>query len=265
MRFSITCASRKKSCPRSGLPCRSLDRFQGDAAEATGLKKGTPVVAGGSDATVESLSIGLIRPSQCKIRLGTAGALVTVIDDLDLVEKGKYYVWSYLVPGKWMLDNNTRSCAQATAWFRSVFLAEEESSDAAYERIAREAADVPPGAEGLYFHPYLLGEDSPYWDSRLRGSFFGFQAGHTALSLRALGIRRHRLRPAGRAVGIRKNRRRLFGVHHGRRRHEERRVDFDHCGRSRCRREDEVIRLLKVVGYNIEKDVTFIPVSRLQR
>jgi xylulokinase len=150
-----------------------------EAAEATGLSKGIPVAAGGSDATVESLSIGLVGPSQCKIRLGTAGALVTVVNDLDNVEKGKYYVWSYLLPNTWMLDNNTRSCAQATTWFRNVFLKEVDSSDAAYQRIAAEAAEVPPGAEGLFFHPYLLGEDSPYWDPRLRGSFFGFQAGHT--------------------------------------------------------------------------------------
>ncbi|HUI72939.1 MAG TPA: FGGY family carbohydrate kinase, partial [Spirochaetia bacterium] len=150
-----------------------------EAAEATGLRQGVPVAAGGSDATVESLSIGLVGPHQCKIRLGTAGALVTVVDDLESVEKGKYYVWSYLFPNTWMLDNNTRSCAQATTWFRKVFLKEVESSDAAYERIAGEAAEIPPGAEGLFFHPYLLGEDSPYWDTRLRGSFFGFQAGHT--------------------------------------------------------------------------------------
>ena len=149
------------------------------ASEATGLRAGIPVAAGGSDATVESLSIGLVGTSQCKIRLGTAGALVTVIKNLDCVEKGKYYVWSYLFPDTWMLDNNTRSCAQATTWFRNVFLKEVESSGAAFERIAGEAAEIPPGAEGLFFHPYLLGEDSPYWDSRLRGSFFGFQAGHS--------------------------------------------------------------------------------------
>ncbi len=149
------------------------------AAEETGLRAGTPVVAGGSDATIESLAIGLIGSRQCKIRLGTAGALVTVVDGLDRVEKGKYYVWPYIVPGTFMLDNNTRSCAQSTAWFRGVFLKEEASSDAAYTRMAEEASGVPPGAEGLFFHPYLLGEDSPYWDTALKGSFFGLQAGHT--------------------------------------------------------------------------------------
>ncbi len=169
----------KEKLPDVVLPTRVVGGVSAEAAELTGLRPETPVVAGASDATAESLAIGLMAPHQCKIRLGTAGALVTVVDDLGLVEKGKYYVWSYFTPGRWMLDNNTRSCAQATTWFRSVFLKDIVSSEDAYRRCAEEADSVPVGSEGLFFHPYLLGEDSPYWDTRLTGSFFGFQAGHT--------------------------------------------------------------------------------------
>jgi xylulokinase len=175
---------RRLGFPKDKLPdfspsTQTVGSLSGEAAAQTGLMHGIPVMAGGSDATVESLSIGLLESYQCKIRLGTAGALVTVVNDLDLVEKGRYYVWSYLVPGTWMLDNNTRSCAQATLWFRNVFLEQEGSSDAAYEAMAAEAETVPAGSEGLFFHPYLLGEDSPYWNPALKGSFFGLQAGHT--------------------------------------------------------------------------------------
>ncbi len=148
------------------------------AAADTGLGAGVPVVAGGSDATVESLAIGHVRPGQCKIRLGTAGALVLVVDSLRSISRGKYYVWSHVVPGLWMLDNNTRACAQATAWFREVFLHDVESSDAAFQLMSAEAASVDAGCDGLVFHPYLMGEDSPYWDPRLKGSFFGMLATH---------------------------------------------------------------------------------------
>ncbi|MGD0724787.1 MAG: FGGY family carbohydrate kinase [Spirochaetia bacterium] len=172
------------SFPREKLPDISpsagiAGAVSSEASELTGLTPGTLVISGGSDATIESLSIGLIGSHQCKIRLGTAGALVTVVRDLAVVQKGKYYVWSYLIPGTWMLDNNTRSCAQATTWFRNLFFKEFDSSDAAYAMIAQEAQGISAGSDGLFFHPYLLGEDSPYWDPGLRGSFFGFQAGHT--------------------------------------------------------------------------------------
>ena len=170
--------------PKEKLPdvyssSQIIGQVSASASEETGLSAGIPVVAGGSDATVESLSIGLFKSSQCKIRIGTAGALVKVVDSLENIEKGKYYIWSYLIPGTWMLDNNTRSCAQATAWYRDVFFAEQSSESETYAHIAKEAQTIPLGSEGLFFHPYLLGEDSPYWDSKLTGSFFGIRANHT--------------------------------------------------------------------------------------
>lgn len=148
------------------------------AAARTGLPVGIPVVAGGSDATVESLAVGQVHTGQCKIRLGTAGALVSLVESLDDIDQGRYYVWSYLFPGIWMLDNNTRACAQSTTWFRQVFLKSYETSEEAYRIMISEAEDVPIGCEGLFFHPYLMGEDSPYWNPRLTGSFFGIRATH---------------------------------------------------------------------------------------
>jgi xylulokinase len=168
----------RRKLPEFFPSCQVVGRLSPAAAEETGLPAGLPVVAGGSDATIESLSVGLKSASQCKIRLGTAGALVTVTEDLGQVQKGSYYVWSYLNPGQWMLDNNTRSCAQSTTWFRDVFFAHEPVSDKAYQTIAEEAKGVEIGSEGLFFHPYLQGEDSPYWDPRLKGSFFGLHSNH---------------------------------------------------------------------------------------
>jgi xylulokinase len=77
-----------------------------------------------------------------------------------------------------MLDLNTRACAHATVWLRQVCYAEVSDSAAAYRRIEVEARRVPPGSEGLFFHPYLLGEDAPYWEPRLKASFFGLTSAH---------------------------------------------------------------------------------------
>jgi xylulokinase len=61
------------------------------SSSETGISKGTPVIAGGSDATVESFSIGLINSSQCKIRLGTSGALSTIVDSIDNISNNMNY------------------------------------------------------------------------------------------------------------------------------------------------------------------------------
>jgi gluconokinase len=45
------------------------------------------------------------------------------------------------------------------------------------------AETVPPGSEGLIFHPYLMGERSPIWDANARGSFFGLSLNHSKAHL----------------------------------------------------------------------------------
>jgi xylulokinase len=149
-----------------------------EASNETGIPKGVPVIAGGSDSTVESFSIGLINSNQCKIRLGTSGALSTIVDNIDDLIDNKYYCWSFSFRDRWMLDINTRSCAQAVKWLRDVFYKEKPKTGNTYDEIDREAQGVPVGSGGLVFHPYLLGEDAPYWDSGLKGDFSGISINH---------------------------------------------------------------------------------------
>jgi xylulokinase len=77
-----------------------------------------------------------------------------------------------------MLDTNTRACGGAVRWLRDTAYAELDRDEDAFAAIDRDAAGVPLGADGLLFHPYLLGEDAPYWDPTLRASFHGLEAGH---------------------------------------------------------------------------------------
>jgi len=77
-----------------------------------------------------------------------------------------------------MLDANTRSCAQAVKWLRDVFYKDRPMNGKTYDEIDEEAMEVPVGSEGLVFHPYLLGEDAPYWDPSLKGVFSGISINH---------------------------------------------------------------------------------------
>ncbi len=147
------------------------------AEKETGIPAGVPVTAGGSDAVTELFSAGVTDASGCKIRLGTSGALSTAVDDLNAAGRGSY-LWAYVVPGRYMVDINTRSCAQSTVWLRDVLFGGKGTEDA-FGLMEREASGVPAGAEGLVFHPYLMGEDAPYWDPKLKGSFWGITASHT--------------------------------------------------------------------------------------
>ena len=52
------------------------------------------------------------------------------------------------------------------------------SVDAGYSELDSLVAQAPAGADGLLFHPYLLGERAPYWSSRIRGGFSGATINH---------------------------------------------------------------------------------------
>jgi len=147
------------------------------ASKETGLPKDLPVVMGGSDSTIETLAIGLYNDKQCKIRLGTSGALSTIVDHL--TRSHQYYCWSYLMPNLLMIDLNTRSCAQSVQLGKDLFFQQNPAYYSSIYQIMMDEAKISPiGSKGLIFHPYLLGEDAPYWDSRLQGNLFGLNVSH---------------------------------------------------------------------------------------
>lgn len=151
------------------------------AARQTGLPAGTPVIAGCSDSAVEDYAAGAIRPGQMIVKLATAGNVNVMTDAAH--PHPQTLTYSHVIPGLWYTVSATNTAASAERWFRDVFCQCEQQQAAAagesvYARLHAAAAAVPPGAEGLFFHPYLLGERSPYWDPHLRGSFVGATMRH---------------------------------------------------------------------------------------
>lgn len=148
------------------------------AAAETGLSEGVPVVAGGGDAGAESYSIGIAGTSKMKIRLGSA-ADINMVVHIDKVRHME--VWpgirdvmrDYVLIGRY-----TKACAASIKWVRDVFYSEQPAESATYVLMDKEARAVPLGAGGLLYHPYLSGENAPYFNSALRAKFTGINAGH---------------------------------------------------------------------------------------
>jgi len=156
-------------------PCGKLTA---KVAGQTGLREGIPVFTGGSDATVELYAIGVRDDTHCKIRLGSSCGISVVVDEKQWHVGLDHYCWKPVTGRDIALDINTRFCAQSVKWLRDVFYSEYPKSPETYDLIDREAAMVPPGAEGLIYHPYLQGEDAPYWNTQMRGMFHGIRSTH---------------------------------------------------------------------------------------
>lgn len=142
------------------------------AAEATGLAVGTPVVAGGGDQPVAALGNGVIREGTVLCTIGTGGQLFTPTGVPRFDPKLRTHTFCHVVPGLWFVMGATLCAGLSLKWFR------DRIGGGSYEELARQAAEVPPGAEGLIFLPYLIGERTPHMDPQARGAFIGLTLRH---------------------------------------------------------------------------------------
>jgi xylulokinase len=178
-------------CRLAGLPISVLPPLRAPtdvvgsvtaaAAAQTGLVVGTPVIAGCSDSAVEDYAAGAIRPGQMIVKLATAGNVNVMTAQAH--PHPRTLTYAHVIPGLWYTVAATNTAASAERWFRDLFCEHEKqqaalSGRSVYEQLHHAAREVPAGAEGLFFHPYLLGERSPYWDPNLRGSFIGATMRH---------------------------------------------------------------------------------------
>jgi xylulokinase len=143
------------------------------AAAATGLRAGTPVVAGGGDQAANAVGVGAVEPGETALSLGTSGVVFAPTDAPIVEPRGRVHAFCHAVPGRWHLMSVMLSAAGSLRWFRDTL-----APGVAYGALSDEAATAPAGSDGLLFLPYLTGERSPHPDPLARGAFVGLTVGH---------------------------------------------------------------------------------------
>lgn len=160
-----------------------LRSMRPEIADAMGVLADTPVIIGASDGVLSNLGVGAIAPGIVAVTVGTSGAVRAVVDRpmTDPLERLFCYP---LTETHWVIGGAVNNGGIALRWVRDQ-LADAEMATAerlgknVYELLTLLAETVPPGSEGLLFHPYLMGERSPLWDASARASFFGLSLKHT--------------------------------------------------------------------------------------
>ena len=148
--------------------------------EATGLAAGTPVVAGAGDQAAGATGMGVVAPGTVSATIGTSGVVFAATDRPALDPQGRLHTFCHAVPGRWHVMGVTQAAGLSLRWFRDRFTsASVGDSRDPYERLTEEAATAPPGADGLLWAPYLMGERTPHLDSEARGVLAGLTAPHT--------------------------------------------------------------------------------------
>ena len=152
-------------------------RVSRDAAALTGLREGTPIVAGAGDQAAGAVGMGITRPGAVSVTIGTSGVVFAATELPALDRRGRIHTFCHAIPGRWHVMGVTQAAGLSLRWLRDQWQAGE--GDAAYDRLTAEAATVPPGADGVLWAPYLMGERTPHCDPDVRGALLGLSASHT--------------------------------------------------------------------------------------
>lgn len=153
------------------------------AAEATGLRAGTPVVIGGGDGPCAATGAGVVAQGRAYNYLGSSSWIGVATPQPLLDPRMRTFTFPHLVPHMFTPTGTMQSAGGSYQWLRDVVCraevqAAEELGLSAYELMNAQAEISEPGAKGLLFLPYLLGERSPRWNPKTRGVFVGLTRRH---------------------------------------------------------------------------------------
>lgn len=144
-----------------------------EAAATTGLKAGTPVMAGGGDQAAQAVGVGAVTEGIVALTLGTSGVVFATANGPFIEPQGRLHAFCHSVPGKWHLMGVMLSAAGSLRWYRDTF-----APGMGYDELLAPAGKVPAGSDGLLFLPYLTGERTPHPDPLARGAFVGLTVRH---------------------------------------------------------------------------------------
>ena len=192
-------------------------KLNAEGADATGLKIGTPVVAGAGDQAAGAVGMGIVRAGVVSATIGTSGVVFAATDRPALDPRGRIHTFCHAIPGRWHVMGVTQAAGLSLRWFRDTFgvgsvvmdssgalrivprsivtdgvapnYADTDPDDTdanthansrndPYEFLSDEAKKSPPGAEGLLWAPYLMGERTPHLDPNARGALVGITPSH---------------------------------------------------------------------------------------
>ena len=152
-------------------------------AEATGLRVGTPVVAGAGDQAAGAVGMGIARAGAVSATIGTSGVVFAATDRPALDPQGRLHTFCHAIPGRWHVMGVTQAAGLSLRWIRDRFGivsgAQVNQERDPYDILAEEASTAPAGSDGAFWAPYLMGERTPHLDPNARAALVGLTASHT--------------------------------------------------------------------------------------
>jgi xylulokinase len=148
------------------------------AARVTGLRAGTPVVAGAGDQAAGAVGMGICRPGVVSATIGTSGVVFAATDRPALDPRGRLHTFCHAIPGRWHVMGVTQAAGLSLRWLREVLRNPQKDNLTSYDYLTEAAEKVGAATEGVFWAPYLMGERTPHLDPNARAAFVGLCASH---------------------------------------------------------------------------------------
>jgi len=174
----------KEKLPRLVESGTLVGELTGAAAKETGLKEGTPIVAGGGDQQCAALGVGVVREGMIKSTTGTGTFLLSHSNTVKLDPSMRVLCSRHVVPNAFVVEASMFTTGSALRWFRDnlgseeIHIADERGVDP-YDILTEAAEKSPPGSEGVIHIPHFVGSGAPNWNPHTRGIFAGLALGHS--------------------------------------------------------------------------------------
>jgi xylulokinase len=168
---------REAAMPKVLEGSQATGELRRDLAAEWGFAKPPILAAGGGDNAAGAVGVGVIRPGQALLSLGTSGVVFLVTDRFAPNPAGGVHAFCHAIPSTWHQMSVMLSAAASLSWFTSVSGAANEGA------LVAEVEAKAPDPGGVVFLPYLSGERTPHNDPRAQGVFFGMRQDTTRADL----------------------------------------------------------------------------------
>ncbi|MFS0863799.1 gluconokinase [Fredinandcohnia sp. 179-A 10B2 NHS] len=153
-------------------PTYQLTGMNKDVAEQMGISSEMPFVIGAADGQLANLGIGAISPGEVAVTVGTSGAIRQFANGFQSNTNHETFCYAFSEE-YFIIGGPTNNGGIALQWLKELLNYGES-----FDRFTAEAGKVEPGADGLFFHPYINGERAPLWNQQAKGNFFGMSITH---------------------------------------------------------------------------------------
>ena len=167
----------REQLPKLFRPGEQVGEVTAAAAKLTGLKPGTPVVAGGGDGQCAGTGTNMFGKGRAYVNLGTA--CVSGSSGATYADAQAFRTLTAVAEEGYIYETCLRTGTFLVNWFvERLFNVDPVKNPKIFVELEAEAAAAPIGANGILAMPHWSGSMTPFWDSSTRGVLLGLSSSH---------------------------------------------------------------------------------------